>query len=145
MSGDMAKPQRIQSAYISESEVKSVVKFLTDQFKDEIPAEIDFTAKDDRNAIFDSSIGDDEDDDLYEEAREIVVQAGKASTSFLQRKLRVGYARAARLIDMLEERGVVGPGSGAKPRDVIGAAAEGGGADFPSSDTPKETLEDGEK
>ena len=56
---------------------------------------------------------------MYEEARETVIQAGKASTSFLQRKLGVGYARAARLIDMLEERGVVGPGSGAKPRDVL--------------------------
>ncbi|NCN08136.1 hypothetical protein GW944_01010, partial [Candidatus Parcubacteria bacterium] len=51
-----------------------------------------------------------------------VLGAGKASTSFLQRKLRIGYARAARLIDMLEERGVIGAGSGAKPREVIGAS-----------------------
>ncbi len=61
-----------------------------------------------------------DDDELYEEAKEIVTLAGKASTSYLQRKLRVGYARAARLIDLLEERGVIGPGSGAKPREVIG-------------------------
>jgi S-DNA-T family DNA segregation ATPase FtsK/SpoIIIE len=122
MSGDMSKPQRIQSAYISETEVKNVVKYLADQYQDEIPQEIDLDAKNDKNAIFESSIGDGEDDDeLYEEAREIVIGAGKASTSFLQRKLRIGYARAARLIDMLEERGVVGAGSGAKPRDVIGA------------------------
>lgn len=123
MSGDMSKPQRIQSAFISEAEVKNVVKYLADQYQDEIPQGIDLDAKSgDRNAIFESSIGDNEDDDeLYEEAREIVVSAGKASTSFLQRKLRVGYARAARLIDMLEERGVVSAGSGAKPRDVIGA------------------------
>jgi len=125
LSGEMSQPQRIQSAFISESEVKSVVKYLTDQFKDEIPEEIDLNTKGGgRNAIFESGIGedaeDDDDDELYEEAREIVIQAGKASTSFLQRKLRVGYARAARLIDMLEERGVVSPGSGAKPRDVIG-------------------------
>ena len=65
--------------------------------------------------------GDDDDDDLYEDAREIVIEAKKASTSFLQRKLKVGYARAARLIDMLEERGVVGPGEGAKPREVLEA------------------------
>ena len=61
--------------------------------------------------------GDDE-DELYEEAREAVIKAGKASTSLLQRKLRIGYGRACRLIDILEERGVVGPGDGAKGREV---------------------------
>jgi S-DNA-T family DNA segregation ATPase FtsK/SpoIIIE len=59
-----------------------------------------------------------DDDELYEEAREIVIKAGKASASYLQRKLKVGYARAARLLDMLEERGVIGPGEGAKQREV---------------------------
>jgi len=58
------------------------------------------------------------DDDLYEEARKLVIQSQKASSSLLQRRLRVGYARAARLIDMLEENGVIGPGEGAKPREV---------------------------
>ncbi|MEK7070130.1 MAG: DNA translocase FtsK, partial [Patescibacteria group bacterium] len=62
---------------------------------------------------------DDMDDDLYEEARETVIEAGKASTSFLQRKLKIGYARAARLVDMLEERGVIGQGDGAKARQVL--------------------------
>ncbi|MDP2665841.1 MAG: DNA translocase FtsK, partial [bacterium] len=66
---------------------------------------------------------DDIDDELYSDAKDIVIQAGKASTSYLQRKLRIGYARAARLVDMLEERGVVGAGSGAKAREVIGAPA----------------------
>lgn len=121
-SSDMSKPQRIQSAFISEKEVKGVVNFLKDQYKDEIRQELDITGEKNgnSNAIFDSM--DDEggdDDELYEEAKVIVMQAGKASTSYLQRKLRVGYARAARLIDMLEERGVVGSGSGAKPRDVL--------------------------
>ncbi len=124
LSGEMSQPQRIQSAFISESEVKSVVKYLVEQFQNEIPQEIDFNNQNNKNAVFESRIGDDEDDDeLYEEAREIVVSAGKASTSFLQRKLRIGYARAARLIDMLEERGVVGAGSGAKARNVIGAVS----------------------
>jgi DNA segregation ATPase FtsK/SpoIIIE, S-DNA-T family len=62
-----------------------------------------------------------EEDDLYPEAKQAVIEAGKASTSYLQRKLRIGYSRAARLVDTLEERGVIGAGDGAKPREVIGA------------------------
>ncbi len=136
LSGESAKPVRIQSAYISETEVKSVVNYLIDNYADELPNEInlDPNVVQDNNSIFSSSFGDDEageEDDLYEEAKDIVVKAGKASTSYLQRKLRVGYARAARLVDMLEERGVIGPGEGAKPREVIGAGAgvAAGGAD----------------
>ncbi|MDQ3089586.1 MAG: DNA translocase FtsK, partial [bacterium] len=125
-SGEMSKPERIQSAYISENEVKKVVKYLTDAYQDELNSGIDFSNTQNETAIFSATIGDDDkggadDDELYEEAREIVMQAGKASTSYLQRKLRIGYARAARLIDLLEENGVIGPGSGAKPREVIGA------------------------
>ena len=63
--------------------------------------------------------GNDSDDDLYEQAKDIVVSSGKASTSYLQRRLKVGYSRAARLIDILEERGIVGPQDGAKPRSVL--------------------------
>jgi S-DNA-T family DNA segregation ATPase FtsK/SpoIIIE len=129
MSGDMSKPQRIQSAYISENEVKNVVKYLIDTYADELPNEINLTeGAQDKNAIFESSFGDEggaDEDDLYEEARDIVIKAGKASTSYLQRKLRIGYARAARLIDMLEERGVIGPGDGAKPREVIALVGAG--------------------
>lgn len=58
-------------------------------------------------------------DDLFEEAKRIVVKAGKASTSLLQRRLRIGFARACRLLDLLEEDGIVGPADGAKPRDVL--------------------------
>jgi len=125
-SGDMAKPVRIQSAYISEGEVKKVVKYLADEYADELNTGIDFSADNTSSAIFSATLDDDggaDDDELYEEARATVMEAGKASTSFLQRKLRVGYARAARLIDILEERGVIGPGSGAKPREVIGSGS----------------------
>jgi DNA segregation ATPase FtsK/SpoIIIE, S-DNA-T family len=123
--GEMSKPVRIQSAFIREPEVKSVVKYLKESYADELQDEINFSADNPNNAIFSSNVGsedsfDGDDDELYEEARATVMGAGKASTSYLQRKLRVGYARAARLMDMLEERGVIGPGSGAKPRDVIG-------------------------
>jgi S-DNA-T family DNA segregation ATPase FtsK/SpoIIIE len=122
--GEMSKPVRIQSAFIREPEVKSVVKYLKESYADELQDEINFSADNPNNAIFSSNVGsedsfDGDDDELYEEARATVMGAGKASTSYLQ-KLRVGYARAARLMDMLEERGVIGPGSGAKPRDVIG-------------------------
>ena len=123
LGGEMSKPVRLQSAYISENEVKKVVKYLTEAYLDEIPGEgINFAeAATDRNVLFEGNIGDDmgDDDELYETAKEEVVRAGKASTSYIQRKLSVGYARAARLIDMLEERGVIGPGSGAKPRDIL--------------------------
>ena len=122
LGGDMPQPERLQSAYISETEVKSVVKFIIDNNEssgaDEIALAGTVSAG---KTIFESSLEGDtsDDDELYEDARATVIEAGKASTSFLQRKLGVGYARAARLVDMLEERGVIGPGSGAKPRDVL--------------------------
>lgn len=132
LSGEMSKPVRIQSAYISEKEVKGVVNYLKEAYADELQDEISFAGDNGSspNAVFSASIGEDDfdgdDDELYEEARATVVGAGKASTSFLQRKLRIGYARAARLMDMLEERGIISAGSGAKPRDVIGAGASVG-------------------
>ncbi|HOX11088.1 MAG TPA: DNA translocase FtsK, partial [Candidatus Moranbacteria bacterium] len=61
----------------------------------------------------------DMEDERYEEAKEIILQAGKASSSLLQRRMRIGYSRAARLIDILEDRGVIGPSDGAKPREVL--------------------------
>jgi S-DNA-T family DNA segregation ATPase FtsK/SpoIIIE len=141
-SGDMGKPKRIQSAFISEKEVKAVTKYLRDEYADELQDEINFSQENVSNAIFSANIGesdgfDGDEDDLYEEARATVIGAGKASTSFLQRKLRVGYARAARLIDILEERGVIGPGSGAKPRDVL---IKNEGASFGVG--PDDALED---
>ena len=119
-----AQPERLQSAFISESEVKKVVNYLADAYKDEISAEITLTSGSISadKSIFESTLedGDTEDDDeMYEEARACVIEAGKASTSYLQRKLKLGYARAARLMDVLEERGVIGPGDGAKPREVL--------------------------
>ena len=62
---------------------------------------------------------DDIDDNLYEDARVTVEEAGRASTSYLQRKLKIGYSRAARLMDVLEERGIIGPADGSKPREVL--------------------------
>lgn len=126
MSGEMSKPTRIQSPYMSETEVKAVVKYLIGLGGDSLPDEINFSQGSigtDRDSVFSSSFEDEDggndDDDLYEDARMIVMEANKASTSYLQRRLKVGYARAARLMDMLEERSVIGPGDGAKPRTVL--------------------------
>lgn len=123
LSGEMSKPVRLQSAFISEDEVKSVVNHLAKQYEGELADEIALT--DDKlgagggvSMDLDDDSGDGDDDELYEEAREVVIKAGKASASYLQRKLKVGYARAARLLDMLEERGVIGPGEGARQREV---------------------------
>lgn len=133
ISGEMSKPQRIQSAFVSETEVKKVVKFLSSNYDGAPSEEINLTGPNgtgEKNSLFDAVMNDEtsgDDDELYEEAREIVIHAGKASSSYLQRKLKIGYARAARLIDMLEEKGVVSSGEGSKPREVIGGKAEGYG------------------
>ncbi len=123
LGGDMAQPRRIQSAFISEEEVKNVVKFLIDQKMDDLPVTgIDLDGVNERNNIFDAVEGGndiEDEDDLYSDAKEVVVSAGKASTSYLQRKLGVGYSRAAKLIDLLEEKGVIGPANGSKPREIL--------------------------
>ncbi len=131
LSGEMSKPIRLQSAFISETEVKAVVNYLAKEYSDTLPQEINL-GEENNNALFSSSFEGDsgDDDDLYEDAREAVMQAGKASASYLQRKLKVGYARAARLLDMLEERGVIGPGDGAKPREVYGTGTSSSNDDY---------------
>ena len=136
LSGEMSKPSRIQSAYITENEVKKVVKFLVEGYGDALPMDITMTDANniaEKDPIFDGGLEDEselgDDDDLYEEAKAEVLKAGKASTSYIQRRLRVGYARAARLVDLLEQRGVIGPGDGAKPREVIGASNTSGATD----------------
>lgn len=122
MTGSMSNPVRVQSAFIPETEVKKIVSFLKKNYRDEVPEEIDLSVQSvaGETTMFAGSVdGDDEDDERYEEAKATVLAAGKGSTSYLQRKLRVGYSRAARLIDLLEERGVLGPAEGSKPREVI--------------------------
>ncbi|MDD9868202.1 MAG: DNA translocase FtsK [Candidatus Campbellbacteria bacterium] len=128
ISGEMAKSERLQAAYVREAEVKSVVSNIV---KNNDAAISDIMVADDVEGGgsggggggaglggFGDGGGDDE-DDLYNDAREVVVSAGKASTSLLQRRLKVGYSRAARLMDMLEDRGVIGPQQGSKPREIL--------------------------
>lgn len=132
---DTPQPERLQSAFISEDEVKKVVEYLKKSYIDEIMDTIELSGNIDKggNTMFSDNMDDRDDngDDLYEDARMTVIEAGKASTSYLQRKLGVGYARAAKLIDMLEERGIIGPGNGAKPREVLEKPVDNIGDDEP--------------
>jgi len=137
LGGDMQKPIRLQSAYISETEVKKITSFIAKNNEPQLPVEMGAPAPGSSAGgnlgAATGGFGDEEDvdDEVYEAAKLEVMQSGKASTSYLQRKLRIGYSRAARLMDVLEERGVIGPSDGSKPREVLGrsAQAQGGGMD----------------
>ena len=143
LSGDASRPKRIQGAYVTEKEVRRVADYLREEgskarekeegaAEEETGGQVDFGPTRNTSAQpavfsregaggaidFDGLDNAGSDDELYEEAKKVIIQARKASASLLQRRLRVGYARAARLIDMLEENGIIGPGDGAKPREV---------------------------
>lgn len=107
-----SKPIRVQGAYLSENELEEVLNYVRGQGRPDYQEEV--LAATDRGEA-EPVEGD---DDLFPEAVRLVVEAGQASVSLLQRRLRVGYTRAGRLIDMMEERGFVGPHQGSKPRDV---------------------------
>jgi len=117
---ESAKPRRYQAPFVSSEEIKKICEYVKKRdFKRE---------KDELDLRFEEYLKEAEkkekegipiDDELYEEAKRLVIEAQKASASFLQRRLKVGYARAARLLDMLESEGIVGPAQGAKPREVL--------------------------
>jgi S-DNA-T family DNA segregation ATPase FtsK/SpoIIIE len=110
---------RVHCAYVSEAEVKKVTSFIKEQVQPHYEAEFTEAALAVEEAEVPSDAAADERDALYEQARELVVTTGQASASFIQRRLRVGYPRAARMIEMMEEDGVVGPAVGAKPREIL--------------------------
>ncbi len=125
LSAELSKPKRIQGSLITEDEIKSVAEFIREHNKAvprEAESEINFeatgatmTGKPER---FDEYLEDEDSDELLDEAIAVVAEAKKASASLLQRRLKVGYARAARLLDLMESAGLIGPGDGAKPREV---------------------------
>jgi DNA segregation ATPase FtsK/SpoIIIE, S-DNA-T family len=129
ISAELSKPKRIQGAYITEEEIRAVADFVRENNKVEMveqeepdiekggPAALGIAGPGSFDQFMESG-GGDEDDDLFDEALATVLEAKKASASLLQRRLKVGYARAARLLDLMEAGGYIGPGDGAKPRDV---------------------------
>jgi S-DNA-T family DNA segregation ATPase FtsK/SpoIIIE len=111
-------PVRIQGAFVSEEEVERVVDYVKTLGEPEYIDEEMFV-EDDEDGAVDPGLFSDGEDPLYEKALEIVLLAGKASASYIQRKLKIGYNRAARLVEDMEARGIVGPANGSKPREVI--------------------------
>lgn len=153
------KPIRVQGCFLSDKEVENVVTHIKNQaqsvYDDEVMKEIDKNAantgakKKDTSAS-DSDGGDGPADEMLPKAIEAVIEAQSASTTLLQRKLKLGYARAARIVDELEERGIIGPYEGAKPRKVLitkqqwyemNALAQGG-ADKPYGEDEEDTSEE---
>lgn len=136
---ELAVPKRIQGAFVSETEIQRVVEFVKSKYE---PADYDLSVTNRPSAgptIFgDSGLPEEDSDPLIPTAKEEILRAGKASASLLQRRLKVGYARAARLLDLLEQEGFIGPGDGAKPREILKA-------DFLKDQAPPELAVDGDE
>jgi len=117
ISAEYSKPKRIQAPYLSEEELDRVASFIRKNNKTDEADELAEAASGDAVTNYLDS-EEEVEDDLFLEAVQVVKEAQKASASLLQRRLKVGYARAARLLDIMEDKGIVGPGEGAKPREV---------------------------
>lgn len=131
---DASKPQRIQGVFVSDNEIRNLIEFLKKSgFSPEYTEEV-VTMPIGRTGT--GRVGTGETDDLFADAVRTVCQYDRASASLLQRRLRVGYARAARLIDELESAGIIGPGEGSRPRDVLVKNAE----EYLQSERPQEPL-----
>jgi S-DNA-T family DNA segregation ATPase FtsK/SpoIIIE len=117
---DMPKPKRVQAAFISDEETEKITAFIRDQrppqYDEAIISQKVELGKGSNVMSMDAS---DADDDMFKDAVRVVIEGGKASTSLLQRRLRIGYGRAARLIETMEEQGIVGPADGSRPREVL--------------------------
>jgi len=138
ITSDLSKPKRLQGAYLSDAEIRRVVDFIKSAG---VAPEYDDTVTERHSGIGISAGSsfefDGDEDALLPDAKEVILQAGKASASLLQRRLKVGYARAARILDLLEASGFIGPIDGAKPREVLVAGA----APLPIPAEPEEKEE----
>jgi DNA segregation ATPase FtsK/SpoIIIE, S-DNA-T family len=117
---EISKPRRLQGAFVSENEIKRIVNYIKDRSGE--PQYIEgITDRQKVKGIAGVGLdgGGEDSDELFEEAKELIINSGKASASYLQRRLSIGYARAARLLDLLEEAGIISQGNGAKPREIL--------------------------
>lgn len=117
------KPTRVQGAFVSDDEVEKIVSFVKSNgeatYSEDILESIENSNKTDKELAAEAEAGDDDTDPFLMEAIDVVVETGQASTSFIQRRFKVGYARAGRIIDQMEERGVISGYQGSKPRQVL--------------------------
>ena len=150
-----SKPIRVQGCFISDEEVENLCAFIKNQgeteYDESIQKEIEAKAVQDKKSNPFENDGAEENnyDALFEDAAEIVMETGTASTSFLQRKLSVGYARGAKIMDQLQEYGVIGPAEGSKPRQVLmnkqmwlEKRAYESGKDFTADNTEQITMDE---
>ncbi len=117
------KPVRVQGAFVSDEEVEKIVSFVKSNgvatYNDDILDSIENSNKTDKELADEAAAGEDDTDPLLRDAIDVVVETGQASTSFIQRRFKVGYARAGRIIDQMEERGIISGYQGSKPRQVL--------------------------
>ena len=119
-----SKPLRVQGCYVSDEEIEELCEYIRNQgesqYSEEIQKEIDNKAAQEKGASspFTADEGDEALDPLFEKAVEVILENGRASTSFLERKLGVGYSRGSKIMDQVEEKGIIGPQDGAKPREI---------------------------
>lgn len=113
-SAEISKPKRLQGAFVSSKEIERIVSFLRKKGEPDYNLAITEITK--AGTVFDNP---EDSDPMLEESVRVVLQSGKASTSLLQRRLRIGYSRAARIMDLLEQAGVIGPPDGSRPREVL--------------------------
>jgi S-DNA-T family DNA segregation ATPase FtsK/SpoIIIE len=141
LTSDMPKPKRVQGAFISDEETAKVTDFIRmqrpPQYDDEITSQpVQIGGK--GGVVADGGGSGSSDDDMFRDAVRCVIEGRKASTSLLQRRLRIGYGRAARLIEEMEEQGIVGPADGARPREVLVSSLDevfgGGGSEEPAEE-----------
>jgi S-DNA-T family DNA segregation ATPase FtsK/SpoIIIE len=149
LTADMPKPKRVQAALIDDNETNKVTDFIRGQrdpnYDDEVVSQpVQINGK--GGVVMDMGSSD-ADDDLWRDAVKVVIEGRKASTSLLQRRLRVGYARAARLIEAMEEQGIVGPADGARPREVLVSSMDDvfGGPSAGSGDDVYDDMPDNDR